>query len=54
MELGDLVTGAKVGRRSLDDVILVNPFGLSLEDITLAAHVYRKALDLGIGVWLER
>lgn len=52
--LGEIVVGAKMGRRTANDVILVNPFGLSLEDIALAAHVYQTARALGIGVQLER
>jgi ornithine cyclodeaminase len=54
MQLGDLATGSAVGRHSLEDIILVNPFGLSLEDLVLAARVYQKALALQIGMWLER
>ncbi len=54
MQLGDLALGTKTGRRSLHDIILVNPFGLSLEDLILAAHVYQKARELDLGVWLER
>ncbi len=53
-QLGDIVAGTKVGRRSPDDIILVNPFGLSLEDVALGAAVYRMARDMGIGVQLER
>lgn len=54
MQLGDLLTGAKVGRSSPDDIIFFNPFGLSIEDIALAAHVYQNARVLNIGVWLQR
>lgn len=54
MQLGDLVTGKRVGRQSQDDIILVNPFGLSLEDLALAARVYQKARELNVGVWLKR
>jgi ornithine cyclodeaminase/alanine dehydrogenase-like protein (mu-crystallin family) len=54
MQLGDLVMGTRVGRRTEDDIILVNPSGLSLEDLVLAARVYQKARELNIGVWLER
>lgn len=54
MQLGDLLVGAKIGRRSLDDIILVNPFGLAIEDIALAAEVYQKAQARSIGVRLER
>ena len=32
------------GREHADDIILVNPFGLAIEDIALATHVYRFAL----------
>jgi|GEM_PF-851350 len=53
-ELGDILTGSKVGRDHLDDIILVNPFGMATEDVALAAHVYQKALKLNMGVWLER
>jgi N-[(2S)-2-amino-2-carboxyethyl]-L-glutamate dehydrogenase len=53
-ELGDLVLGRKVGRSDPGEVILVNPFGLSIEDIALAAHVYRVARSHGIGMLLSR
>jgi ornithine cyclodeaminase/alanine dehydrogenase-like protein (mu-crystallin family) len=53
-EIGDIAIGRKVGREHLDDIILVNPFGMAIEDVALAAHVYQKALELKLGVWLER
>src|SRR5260370_22885014 len=53
-ELGEILTGSKGGRCHRDDMILVNPFGMSTEDVALAAHVYQKALKLSMGVWLER
>lgn len=53
-QLGELVSGLKPGRRHSDEVILVNPFGLAIEDIALAGHIYRQALALGMGIWLER
>jgi ornithine cyclodeaminase/alanine dehydrogenase-like protein (mu-crystallin family) len=52
--LGEIVAGAKVGRGKRNEIILVNPFGLSIEDVALAAYVYQAAQDLGIGVLLER
>ena len=52
-QLGEVVIGTKMGRRSTSDIILVNPFGLSIEDVALAAHVYQTAQALGIGVLLE-
>lgn len=53
-QMGEIVVGTKVSRRDPDEIILVNPFGLSIEDVALAAYVYEKALRLGIGVQLER
>ncbi len=53
-QLGEVVLGSKSGLEQLDDIVLVNPFGLAIEDVALATHVYRKALDLSIGAWLER
>jgi ornithine cyclodeaminase len=53
-ELGDIVTGKRPGRSRASEIILVNPFGLAIEDVALACHVYRVALAEGIGLWLER
>jgi ornithine cyclodeaminase/alanine dehydrogenase-like protein (mu-crystallin family) len=53
-QLGEVVIGSKVGRNHHEDIILVNPFGLAIEDIALAVHVYRVALELNIGVRLAR
>jgi N-[(2S)-2-amino-2-carboxyethyl]-L-glutamate dehydrogenase len=52
-QLGEVVIGSKVGRDHHNDIVLVNPFGLAIEDVALAAHVYQKALELNLGVWLE-
>jgi ornithine cyclodeaminase/alanine dehydrogenase-like protein (mu-crystallin family) len=53
-QLGEVVLGQKAGRENADEIILVNPFGLAIEDVALATHVYRKARELGLGVLLER
>lgn len=53
-QLGEVVLGTSAGRKHPDDIILVNPFGLAIEDIALAAHVYQAALKLTIGTWLVR
>lgn len=52
-QLGELVLGEKGGRQSPGDIILVNPFGLALEDVALAYAVYQVACNLGLGVELE-
>jgi len=53
-QLGEIVAGTRIGRSSSNDIILVNPFGLSIEDIALGAYVYQAARERGIGVLLER
>jgi ornithine cyclodeaminase len=53
-QIGDLVLGTRKGREREQDIILVNPFGLSIEDIGLAAHVYQTALEQQLGRYLER
>jgi ornithine cyclodeaminase/alanine dehydrogenase-like protein (mu-crystallin family) len=53
-ELGEIVTGAHPGRRRKRDVVVVNPFGLAIEDLALAARVHEAALERGPGVWLDR
>ncbi len=53
-ELSDLVLDKKKARNSKNDIVLVNPFGLAIEDIALAAHVYQHALQNNQGIWLER
>lgn len=53
-QLGEIVAGIKAGRCDPGEIILVNPFGLSIEDVALAACAYQRALELGIGVQLER
>lgn len=53
-QLGELVLGTKVGRKTLNDRILVNPFGLAIEDVALAAQVYQIASMRKMGVWLPR
>jgi N-[(2S)-2-amino-2-carboxyethyl]-L-glutamate dehydrogenase len=51
-QFGDIVNGTKTGRRHANDIILVNPFGLAIEDVALAAQVYQMAQALGIGMHL--
>lgn len=53
-ELGDLVAGRIPGRTHPDQVVVVNPFGLAIEDVALATRVYRHALEAGLGQVLAR
>jgi ornithine cyclodeaminase/alanine dehydrogenase-like protein (mu-crystallin family) len=53
-ELGDVLIGAREGRSKPDEAILVNPFGLAIEDIAVARRVYERASALGLGKAIER
>lgn len=52
-DLGELVTGARPGRQNAEDRTLAINLGLALEDMAVAAEVHRRAVERGIGVWLE-
>jgi N-[(2S)-2-amino-2-carboxyethyl]-L-glutamate dehydrogenase len=47
--LGAIVAGAHPGRASDDDLVVVSPIGLGIEDVAWAAHVFRRAEELGLG-----
>lgn len=53
-ELGDIVNGTKNGRTNPQDIVLVNPFGLAIEDVALAGHIYHAAQNKGLGMYLPR
>lgn len=47
--IGDLALGRGRGRRFAEEIALVNPFGLAIEDLALAQIVYETALANGLG-----
>lgn len=51
-ELGEIVTGAKPGRESDDEIILLNPMGMAIEDIACARHFCHLAQARGAGTLL--
>jgi ornithine cyclodeaminase/alanine dehydrogenase len=51
--LGELVTGQKPGRESTTERIIGCNLGLALDDMATAPIVYRRAIERGIGIWLE-
>ena len=52
-ELGDVVVGARAGRSHDDEIVVVNPFGLAIEDLAIAREAYAVARRSGLGVTLE-
>jgi ornithine cyclodeaminase/alanine dehydrogenase-like protein (mu-crystallin family) len=51
-DLGELVTGTKLGRQREDERTLAINLGLALDDMAVAPEVYRRAVERGIGSWL--
>lgn len=51
-ELGEIVVGRKPGREHDDEIILLNPMGMAIDDIACAKAVFRLAEDRGVGAVL--
>lgn len=49
-ELGDLLLGRFVGRRSDDEVTLFKSLGIAIEDLAAAHYIYTQAVATGTGV----
>lgn len=52
-ELGEILVGQRSGRESNEEIILLNPMGMAIEDIACAQTIYQKALAVGVGTWLN-
>ncbi|MDN6630498.1 MAG: 2,3-diaminopropionate biosynthesis protein SbnB, partial [Staphylococcus equorum] len=52
-ELGELLTGAKPGRENDEEIILLNPMGMAIEDISSAYYIYKEAKQQQIGTTLS-
>jgi len=48
-ELGDVVTGARPGRETEDQITLFKSVGVAIEDVAVAAFVYERARAEGLG-----
>jgi len=51
-DLGELITGRKVGRGKSQERTMACNLGLALDDIAVAPLIYLRALEKGIGTWL--
>ncbi|MGY5852690.1 MAG: ornithine cyclodeaminase family protein [Candidatus Thorarchaeota archaeon] len=49
-DLGELVAGKKRGRESAQERTIACNLGLAMDDMAVAPLIYRKALEMGIGV----
>jgi len=52
-ELGEILTGRKLGRTTEDEITLFKSLGLAVEDLAAANYLYNKALATGIGTSVE-
>jgi ornithine cyclodeaminase len=52
-ELGEIVIGQRPGRESNEEIILLNPMGMAIEDIACAQVIYQKAIAAQVGTWLS-
>ena len=48
--LGDVVTKKIEGRENKDEITLFKSVGLAIQDISIAFHVYNKALEMDVGI----
>ncbi|MEA3335082.1 MAG: ornithine cyclodeaminase family protein [Chloroflexota bacterium] len=48
-ELGEIVAGSKPGREGDDEITLFKSVGLAIQDVAVAALVYRRAQEAGVG-----
>ncbi len=53
-ELGELVTGGKPGRESPEERTMAINLGLAMDDMAVAPLVYKRALERGLGTWVDR
>ncbi len=51
-ELGEIVIGERPGREHDDEIILLNPMGMALDDLVCARHFHRLAQQRGVGTRL--
>ena len=52
-EIGELLIGKVTGRLSPKTITVFRAVGLAIEDLTAAQHVYRKAVEQGVGTRVE-
>ncbi|HEY7414302.1 MAG TPA: hypothetical protein VH593_03850, partial [Ktedonobacteraceae bacterium] len=52
-ELGEVLAGTRPGRESEQEIILLNPMGIAVEDIACAQVFYLRALENAVGTRLN-
>jgi ornithine cyclodeaminase/alanine dehydrogenase len=52
-ELGELAAGRKAGRQSARERTVACNLGLAIDDLAAAHLVYKRAVEKGLGTWLD-
>lgn len=52
-EMGEIIVGQRPGRENDDEIILLNPMGMAVDDIACARAVYQRACEAKVGTWLD-
>lgn len=53
LELGELVTGKKIGRKSEDEITICDLVGIGVQDTVISLLTYQRAVEKGLGTWIE-
>ena len=51
-EVGEIISGDKIGRANDKEFIYYKPVGMGILDIAICTRLYRKAVERHIGTWL--
>ncbi len=52
-EIGDILVGRARGRQSDQEITLFKSLGIAVEDLAAAQLVYARAVEQGVGTWVE-
>ncbi len=52
-EIGEVLLGRAIGRRSPEDITLFKSLGLAIEDVAAARYIYEKAIEKGVGLAVD-
>ena len=52
-EIGEILLEQIPGRRSSEEITLFKSLGIAVEDVASVHHIYKKAVESGIGTWIE-
>jgi len=52
-EVGEVLIGKIPGRSNEQEITLFKSLGLAVEDLASAHHIYRKAIEGGMGTWVD-